>query len=93
MRKETVIRKFIVFRGWVQGVGFRWRARHAAGLVGATGWVKNEDDGSVSMEIQGSAEQIDKVLQILGSDRYIDITGTDIKSLPVEEDERRFIVR
>ena len=50
----NVIRRHIVFRGWVQGVGFRWRACHAAGMVGATGWVKNEYDGSVTMEIQGT---------------------------------------
>ena len=49
---ETVIRKKIVFYGWVQGVGFRYRAYHAANSFGATGWVKNNYDGSVSMEIQ-----------------------------------------
>ena len=48
-----MIRKRIVFSGWVQGVGFRYRARHAAELLGATGWVRNEYDGSVTMEIQG----------------------------------------
>ena len=52
-------RKHIVFYGWVQGVGFRYRARHAADLYGCTGWVRNEYDGSVSMEIQGEEENID----------------------------------
>ena len=46
-----MIRKHIVFYGWVQGVGFRYRARHAADLYGCTGWVRNEYDSSVSMEI------------------------------------------
>ena len=55
-------RKHIVFYGWVQGVGFRYRARHAADLYGCTGWVRNEYDGSVSMEIQGEEENIDKVI-------------------------------
>ena len=40
-----MIRKRIVFYGWVQGVGFRYRALHAADLIGATGWVRNEFDG------------------------------------------------
>ena len=48
------IRKRMVFQGRVQGVGFRWHARHAALALGLTGWVKNEYDGSVTMEIQGS---------------------------------------
>jgi acylphosphatase len=43
-----MVRKHIVFYGSVQGVGFRYRARQAAGLVGCTGWVRNEWDGSVS---------------------------------------------
>lgn len=50
---NEVIRKRIRFFGSVQGVGFRYRAKHAAASVGATGWVRNEYDGSVSMEIQG----------------------------------------
>ena len=43
-------RRHISFYGWVQGVGFRYRARHAAELYGCTGWVRNEWDGSVTME-------------------------------------------
>ena len=61
-RENAMIRKRIVFYGWVQGVGFRYRALHAADLIGATGWVRNEFDGSVTMEIQGTEEQIDGVL-------------------------------
>ena len=47
-----MIRRHIVFTRSVQGVGFRYRARHAAELYGCTGWVRNEYDGSVVMEIQ-----------------------------------------
>ena len=42
---EKLLRKRLVFEGLVQGVGFRWRARHAAEAVGATGWVQNNPDG------------------------------------------------
>jgi len=34
---KPVIRKHIIFTGSVQGVGFRYRARHAAELYGCTG--------------------------------------------------------
>ena len=68
-----MIRKSITFYGWVQGVGFRWRAYHAADAFGATGWVKNNYDGSVSMEIQGNEEQIDQVIQALEKGRFIHI--------------------
>ncbi|WP_083307279.1 acylphosphatase [Olsenella sp. HMSC062G07] len=46
------------FTGEVQGVGFRWTARIVAERVGCSGWVRNECDGSVSMELQGTNEQI-----------------------------------
>ena len=69
---ETV-RKKIRFLGYVQGVGFRYRARHAADAVGATGWVRNEYDGSVSMEIQGTEDQIDAVILAIDRGTYVHI--------------------
>lgn len=85
-----IVRKYIVFRGWVQGVGFRYRARNAAEAVGATGWVRNEFDGSVSMEIQGTEDQIEKVVQLIEQGRYVRIESMDVKEMPVICDERGF---
>ena len=85
-----MVRKHIVFTGYVQGVGFRWRARHAANNYGCTGWVKNEWDGSVTMQIQGSEEQIDMVLRAINAGRYVEIQGMDVKTIPVDEEERGF---
>ena len=78
---QEIIRRRIRFYGWVQGVGFRYRARYAADAEGATGWVRNEFDGSVTMEIQGTEESIDKVIQKLDSDRYIWIHGMETNQL------------
>ena len=58
--ENRIIRKRIYVYGSVQGVGFRYRTEHAANAVGATGWVHNESDGSVLLEIQGTEEQIDE---------------------------------
>lgn len=55
---EGTRRLGLVFRGEVQGVGFRWTSQHVAGESGCTGWVRNEDDGSVSMELQGTDDAI-----------------------------------
>ena len=44
--------------GRVQGVGFRWTCRKVADNLGLTGWVRNEDDGSVSLELQGPSVAI-----------------------------------
>ena len=88
-----MIRKRIVFYGWVQGVGFRYRALHAADLIGATGWVRNEFDGSVTMEIQGTEEQIDGVILAIERGRYVRIESMDSKTIPVDPDERGFQAR
>ena len=57
-----MVRKRFVFNGRVQGVGFRYLTRRAADLIGVTGWVRNELDGSVTMEIQGTEEQLEGVM-------------------------------
>ena len=83
-------RKHIVFFGFVQGVGFRWRARQAANLYGCTGWVRNEWDGSVTMEIQGSEKEIDLVLRAINAGRYIEIERMDVQTIEAEPEERGF---
>ncbi len=85
-----MIRKRIIFTGSVQGVGFRYRARHAAELYGCTGWVRNEYDGSVVMEIQGIEEQIDQVILAVERGTFVRIENMDVRNIPVVEDERGF---
>ncbi len=55
-----MIRRRYVFKGMVQGVGFRYHARYHASALGLTGWVRNEYDGSVTMEVQGDVQSIDR---------------------------------
>ena len=85
------IRKHIQFSGRVQGVGFRYKAKYLAQSLGLTGWVKNEWDGSVTMEIQGRSMMIEKMLENLNRDRYIIIDWIDAREIPLEE-ERGFHV-
>ena len=84
------IRRRYVFHGAVHGVGFRWRAGQAARLYGLTGWVRNDWDGSVTMELQGEAQLLDKVIVLLENARYICIEGIETSRLPLEPDERGF---
>lgn len=57
-----MVRKHIFFSGWVQGVGFRYRALYAARAMGLTGWVQNLWDGRVEMEVQGEPEKIERLV-------------------------------
>lgn len=85
-----MIRRHIRLYGWVQGVGLRYRARHAAELYGCTGWVRNEWDGSVVMELQGEEAQIDQVILAIERGRYVRIENMVSQSLPVIDGERGF---
>ena len=85
-----MVRRHIVFRGWVQGVGFRYLARHAASLYGCTGWVRNEWDGSVTMEIQGTPDRIEQVIRAIRAGRFVLIEDMESREIPPKEEERGF---
>ena len=82
-----------MFKGHVQGVGFRYRANYAAQGLGITGFVQNEWDGSVLMEAQGSEKVINRLLTMINQGSYISIDWIDSTDIPVIEDERSFYVR
>ena len=48
----------ILVKGKVQGVFFRRHTREKALQLGLTGWVKNEQDGSVRIRASGMPAQI-----------------------------------
>ncbi len=88
-----MIRKAFRFTGAVQGVGFRYRAQYAANGCRVTGWVKNEWDGSVIMEAQGTEEQINDMLKLINEGSYISIDRMEYHEIPLDEKERGFHVR
>lgn len=87
------IRKHIVFHGRVQGVGFRYTAKYMAQSLGLTGWVMNEYDGTVVMEVQGREALINKMLVGLNHGHYITIEWMDAKEIPLEKEEKSFRVK
>ena len=93
MNYNEIIRCRLVFHGRVQGVGFRYVSQYAANEYGATGWVRNEYDGTVSMELQGTRAQIEQVILTLENSNYIRISQSDRKSIPTDPKEKRFRVR
>lgn len=81
------VRKHIVFHGQVQGVGFRYTAKYLAGSLGLTGWVRNEMDGTVAMEVQGREPMIYKLMEGLNRNSFIQIDWIDTKDVPLEEEQ------
>ena len=92
MDEFKVVRRHMRFTGRVQGVGFRYRAKYAANGMGITGWAKNEWDGSVEMEAQGTIAQINMMLKMINKSDYIVIDTIDTKDIPLEEHETGFYV-
>ena len=87
-----MIRRRYRFFGTVQGVGFRYRAKYAASLQGVTGYVRNEWDGSVTLEVQGRPEAIEAMVDEILAGRFIQVEDLTREELPPVEEERRFRV-
>lgn len=85
-----MVRMRYTFYGNVQGVGFRYRAYHAAQSLGLTGWVRNEFDGSVAMEVQGRRYDLDAMLEMIENGHYISIDSMDSKEITADPNESSF---
>lgn len=56
---------YVRVHGLVQGVGFRHATVRQAHALGIRGWVANLEDGSVEAMLQGTANQVDRMLSWL----------------------------
>ena len=88
-----LIRKYMLVSGRVQGVGFRYRAAWIAQSLGVTGYVRNCMDERVEMELQGTPEQLELMMQQLRAQRYIEIDQVEEKRIDPVEHEYEFKVR
>lgn len=61
-----------IFRGRVQGIGFRATARYHALKLGLTGYVRNLPDGSVDMCAVGRRGDVERLLKILQDEIFSD---------------------
>ena len=85
-------RYFIIYKGIVQGVGFRGKAIQCARRHQLTGFVRNASNGDVECEVQG--EDVDLfVKETIAGDRFIKVFDYSLKQIPLKEDERNFSVR
>lgn len=70
--------------GRVQGVGFRWHTMHRARSLGLRGWVRNVEDGSVDVHLEGPERAVDDMLAWLGDGpeaaRVDDLVVTEVEA-------------
>lgn len=62
METDTKVRLSARITGRVQGVGFRNFTQMRARRLGVAGWVRNERDGSVRLEAEGTREALDTLV-------------------------------
>ena len=58
-----MVRARLLISGIVQGVGYRWSCRREGQGIGVTGWVRNLDDGRVEAVVQGTKEQVERLIK------------------------------
>lgn len=78
-------RRRVLFQGRVQGVGFRARARDTASRHPVTGWVRNEPDGTVLLEVQGDEDAVERYL----TDLRRRVSGLVVRELTVQVNPER----
>jgi len=83
----------VIYRGRVQGVGFRATARSIASRFEVTGWVRNEPDGTVRLEVQGEDDQVDRVLEAITDSMGRGIDGAAQADLPIDTGETGFGIK
>jgi acylphosphatase len=86
-------RREIRYHGRVQGVGFRATAKSVAMKHGLTGWVKNEPDGTVLMQLQGDPDAINGCLKDLAQTMTGNIKSAEEREAPIATSEPAFEIR
>lgn len=80
-----------VAAGRVQGVGFRYFVKGYADRYGLTGWVKNQYDGTVIMEVQGTESRLSIFAEtIREGNRFIRVNNLSWDPIAVIPDESAF---
>ena len=88
-----MIRRRVIVEGRVQGVWYRQSCQREAITAGVTGWVRNNDDGSVEAALEGDSAAVDRVLSWmrLGPSHAV-VTGVKVIDEPLHG-EQGFRVR
>lgn len=86
------IRKRYYFEGTVQNIGFRFEIQKRAKPLKITGFAQNNDDGTVTAELQGSEKNINKVITDLQNIDRIQIDFISEKNLPLDYYENDFSI-
>jgi acylphosphatase len=88
-----LIRRHVLYRGTVQGVGFRYTARSLAGSFAVSGYVRNLPDGTVELEVQGALDDVQGLLDAIAVEMGGYIRDTQSYDVPPTGSETGFVIR
>lgn len=92
--EKKAVRYFARAEGRVQGVGFRFFVQQTALQLGLCGWVRNMDDGSVTMEVQGELEAVDAFWrEIWRGNNFVRVSGLESEEREAVPNEQGFDIR
>lgn len=82
-------RFFIIYRGQVQGVGFRYRLCEIAMRCDCTGFCRNLENGDVECEFEGEVENTDKFFkESLQNFHFVKVDDYIIKEITPKGDKK-----
>jgi acylphosphatase len=91
---EELVRFFGRAAGHVQGVGFRFFVQQNAKKLGITGWIRNMEDSTVTMELQGTTEKIEALTKLIKAGNYfIKVKSFALEDREIAADEKNFKIR
>ena len=74
-----MVRRRVVIRGFVQGVGFRLSVVQAAVSRDVSGWVRNDPDGAVEAVFEGEPDAVEAMVRWCErGPRGADVDGVEI---------------
>lgn len=87
----SVVRRAATVTGRVQGVSFRWYTERRAQELGLTGWVRNHDDGSVRLEVQGPEAAVAELVAWLhDGPTHARVAGVQVHDVEVRSGDAGF---
>ena len=79
---EKRVRLVVRYQGHVQGVGFRMTTVSQSTGLAVHGYVRNEHDGSVLMDVEGSDRDVKELMARIASAMEGRIDATDVDPRP-----------
>ncbi len=86
-------RRQILYRGLVQGVGFRYTTRRLATRFDVTGYVRNVPDGQVLVVAEGQPDEVKRFLSAVKAEMGSYIEGARESVTPPTGEFRSFEIR